>query len=226
MSPLLARHPYDRDALAALVTYAHDAGNASEALLYARRLANLEPSNAELARVVQLSRSRCARVIRDHGCARALTASGFLAALTGNDSATRMRQLESRRESSQEFDRRAVCPRAVRCVQPTIGSCPVPRWVRTLARCVVQRATDGATPLDAMGDAQLYTGWPDSGTKIGSQSYMEWFKYEFWRFVFVQEEVTKLTNTAVEYPPMQKGASFNLDSVKAKIEAARAAIAK
>ena len=32
--------------------------------------------------------------------------------------------------------------------------------------------------------------------------------------------------TAVEFPPMQKGASFNLDAVKAKIEAARAAVAR
>ena len=50
--------------------------------------------------------------------------------------------------------------------------------------------------------------------------------YEFWRFVFVQEEVAKLATTAIEYPPMQKGASFNLDAVKAKIAAARNAIAK
>ena len=35
-----------------------------------------------------------------------------------------------------------------------------------------------------------------------------------------------LAQTAIEFPPMQKGASFNLDAVKAKIEAARAAIAK
>ena len=32
--------------------------------------------------------------------------------------------------------------------------------------------------------------------------------------------------TAIEFPPMQKGASFNLDAVKAQIEAARAAMAK
>jgi arylsulfatase len=32
--------------------------------------------------------------------------------------------------------------------------------------------------------------------------------------------------TAVEFPPMQKGASFNLEAVKAKIQAARNAIAK
>ena len=32
--------------------------------------------------------------------------------------------------------------------------------------------------------------------------------------------------TAIEFPPMQKGASFNLDAVKAKIAAAHAAVAK
>ena len=32
--------------------------------------------------------------------------------------------------------------------------------------------------------------------------------------------------TAIEFPPMQRGASFNLDAVKAKIEAARSSIAK
>ena len=67
------------------------------------------------------------------------------------------------------------------------------------------------------------TGWPDSGTKNGAQQYFDWFKYEFWRFVFVQQQIEKLAMTAVEFPPMQKGASFNLDAVKAKIAAARAA---
>jgi arylsulfatase len=67
------------------------------------------------------------------------------------------------------------------------------------------------------------TGWPNSGTREGAQAYFSWFKYEFWRFVFVQEEVEKLAMTAIEFPPMQKGASFNLDAVKAKIAAARAA---
>lgn len=70
------------------------------------------------------------------------------------------------------------------------------------------------------------TGWPGNGTKDGAQNYFSWFQYEFWRFVFVQEEVAKLAMTAVEYPPMQKGASFNLDAVKAKIEAARTAMGK
>jgi arylsulfatase A-like enzyme len=70
------------------------------------------------------------------------------------------------------------------------------------------------------------TGWPDSGTKYGAQQYFDWFKYEFWRFVFVQQQVEKLAMTAIEFPPMQKGASFNLDAVKAKIAAAQASIAK
>jgi arylsulfatase len=70
------------------------------------------------------------------------------------------------------------------------------------------------------------TGWPDSGTKYGAQQYFDWFKYEFWRFVFVQQQVEKLAMTAVEFPPMQKGASFNLDAVKAKIAAAQAATGK
>jgi arylsulfatase A-like enzyme len=70
------------------------------------------------------------------------------------------------------------------------------------------------------------TGWPDSGTKFGAQQYFDWFKYEFWRFVFVQQQVEKLAMTAIEFPPMQKGASFNMDAVKAKIAAAQASIGK
>ena len=41
---------------------------------------------------------------------------------------------------------------------------------------------------------------------------------EFWRFVVVQQHVAKLAMTAIEYPPMQSPASFNLEAVKAKIE--------
>jgi arylsulfatase A-like enzyme len=41
---------------------------------------------------------------------------------------------------------------------------------------------------------------------------------EFWRFVSVQQEVGKLAATAIDYPPMQAPASFNLSAVKAKID--------
>jgi arylsulfatase len=65
-----------------------------------------------------------------------------------------------------------------------------------------------------------HAAWPGGDGNIGSYYYMNWFLYEFWRFVFVQQEVAKLAETAIEYPPMQRGASFNLDAVKAEIEAA------
>jgi arylsulfatase A-like enzyme len=70
------------------------------------------------------------------------------------------------------------------------------------------------------------TGWSGNGTKDGAVQYFDWFRFEFWRFVFVQQQVEKLAMTAVEFPPMQAGASFNLDAVKAKIAAARSAIAR
>jgi arylsulfatase A-like enzyme len=43
---------------------------------------------------------------------------------------------------------------------------------------------------------------------------------EFWRFVEVQQRVAALAETAINYPPMQSPASFNLAAVKAKIDAA------
>jgi arylsulfatase A-like enzyme len=41
---------------------------------------------------------------------------------------------------------------------------------------------------------------------------------EFWRFVLVQQYVGKLAMTAIDYPPMQDPATFNLDAVKKKID--------
>ena len=64
------------------------------------------------------------------------------------------------------------------------------------------------------------TGWPNNGTKDGAQQYFDWFKYQFWRFVFVQQEVAKAAQTLIEFPPMQKGASFNMEAVKAQIQKA------
>ena len=46
----------------------------------------------------------------------------------------------------------------------------------------------------------------------------DFFAREFWRFVLVQQYVGKLAQTAIEYPPMQAPASFNLEAVKAKVE--------
>ncbi len=51
----------------------------------------------------------------------------------------------------------------------------------------------------------------------GSLNYYNFFVHEFWRFTFVQQEVSKVAETFVEFPPMQKGASFNLEAVKEQI---------
>jgi arylsulfatase A-like enzyme len=61
------------------------------------------------------------------------------------------------------------------------------------------------------------TGWPNNGTKDGAQQYFDWFKYQFWRFVFVQQIIGKEIQTFLDYPPMQRGASFNLDAIKAEM---------
>jgi arylsulfatase A-like enzyme len=47
-----------------------------------------------------------------------------------------------------------------------------------------------------------------------------WWAFEFWRYVFIQQEVAKLAQTAIEFPPMQPTASFNLSAVKEQIEKA------
>ena len=54
----------------------------------------------------------------------------------------------------------------------------------------------------------------------GSLNFYSFFIHEFWRFVFVQQEVARYAETFVQYPPMQRGASFNMEAVKAQVEAA------
>jgi arylsulfatase len=56
---------------------------------------------------------------------------------------------------------------------------------------------------------------------VGAFGYgQDFFAREFWRFVLVQQYVGKLAQTAIEFPPMQDPASFNLDEVKKKVDAA------
>jgi hypothetical protein len=57
-----------------------------------------------------------------------------------------------------------------------------------------------------------------NGKDGGSIAYYDWFKYEFWRFIFVQQVVGQYAQTFIEYPPMQEGASFNLSALKAELE--------
>ncbi|HLW88966.1 MAG TPA: arylsulfatase [Terriglobales bacterium] len=58
-------------------------------------------------------------------------------------------------------------------------------------------------------------------TNTGAFGYgNDFYAREFWRFVVVQQLVAKAAQSAIEYPPMQDPASFNLDAIKAKIAAA------
>jgi hypothetical protein len=52
----------------------------------------------------------------------------------------------------------------------------------------------------------------------GSLLAGNWWAFEFWRFVFVQQEIARAAQTVLEFPPMQKGASFNLEQLKQKLE--------
>ena len=61
------------------------------------------------------------------------------------------------------------------------------------------------------------TGWPSNGTKDGAQQYFDWFKYQFWRFVFVQQVMAKEIQAFLDYPRCRRGASFNLDALKAEM---------
>jgi arylsulfatase A-like enzyme len=78
-------------------------------------------------------------------------------------------------------------------------------------------------PTNKVNFPKLYNLRLDPFERLGfgpGESFMSFENFygrEFWRFVFLQQEVAKLAQTAVEYPPMQASASFNLDAVKKKI---------
>ena len=72
-------------------------------------------------------------------------------------------------------------------------------------------------PFERLGFAPGGDSW---------MSFEHFYGREFWRFVFLQEQVAELAKTAIDYPPMQKGASFNLKAVQEKIKAAQGAHAK
>ncbi|HKD36989.1 MAG TPA: hypothetical protein VKB78_09310, partial [Pirellulales bacterium] len=53
---------------------------------------------------------------------------------------------------------------------------------------------------------------------LGGGYMNDFYGREFWRFVMVQQEVAKLAQTAINYPPMQAPASFNLEAVKRQVD--------
>jgi hypothetical protein len=58
----------------------------------------------------------------------------------------------------------------------------------------------------------------ESLNHLGGGYMNDFYAREFWRFVLVQQRVAALAQTAVEFPPMQAPASFNLEAVKREIE--------
>jgi len=60
----------------------------------------------------------------------------------------------------------------------------------------------------------------ESLNDLGGGYMNDFMAREFWRFVEVQQKVAQLAETAINYPPMQSPASFNLAAVKEKIDAA------
>ena len=58
---------------------------------------------------------------------------------------------------------------------------------------------------------------------LGGGYMNEFYAREFWRFVEVQNAITQLAATSIEFPPMQAPASFNLTAVKERLQEMRAA---
>ena len=58
----------------------------------------------------------------------------------------------------------------------------------------------------------------ESMNDLGGGYMNDFYGREFWRFVSVQQTVAELAKTAIDFPPMQAPASFNLDEIKRKID--------
>jgi len=53
----------------------------------------------------------------------------------------------------------------------------------------------------------------------GSFEYVsDFYIHEFWRFVYLQQKIAEYAPSFIAFPPMQKGASFNLDALKAELQ--------
>jgi arylsulfatase A-like enzyme len=84
----------------------------------------------------------------------------------------------------------------------------------------VKNHPDVPTIINLRLDPFERTGFPEDMTKNGSLLFFgDWYMYQFWRFVFVQQTMGKEIQTFLEFPPMQRGASFNLDALKAEMAA-------
>jgi arylsulfatase A-like enzyme len=84
----------------------------------------------------------------------------------------------------------------------------------------VKNHPDVPTIINLRLDPYERMGFPEDLTRNGSLMFFgDWYMYQFWRFVFVQQVMGKEIQTFLEFPPMQRGASFNLDALKAEMAA-------
>jgi arylsulfatase A-like enzyme len=84
----------------------------------------------------------------------------------------------------------------------------------------VKNHPDVPTIVNLRLDPYEKMAFPEDMTKNGSLMYFsDWYLYQFWRFVFVQQVMGREIQTFLEFPPMQRGASFNLDALKAEMAA-------
>jgi len=84
----------------------------------------------------------------------------------------------------------------------------------------VKNHPDVPTIVNLRLDPYEKMAFPEDMTKNGSLMFFgDWYMYQFWRFVFVQQMMGKEIQTFLEFPPMQRGASFNLDALKAEMAA-------
>jgi arylsulfatase A-like enzyme len=58
----------------------------------------------------------------------------------------------------------------------------------------------------------------ESLNDMGGGYMNDFYAREFWRFVLVQQQVAALAQTAIEFPPTQAPASFNLEAVKRQVD--------
>ena len=56
------------------------------------------------------------------------------------------------------------------------------------------------------------------GTPGKFMEYSFYVELPLQNYVFVQQEVAKYAQTFLEFPPMQKGASFNMQALKEELE--------
>lgn len=79
--------------------------------------------------------------------------------------------------------------------------------------------TDMPTPINIRQDPFERTPsiQGQSINDLGAGYFNDVMGRQLWRFVYVQRRVAELAQTAIDYPPMQAPASFNLDAVKRQL---------